>query len=72
MHGSGVHQMFALQMLKKHLRLEANIADINNVPDQPEKPASGRGILMRGGGGKGRREILIYTRAMAAGQLSQL
>lgn len=60
-------------MLKKHLRLEANIADINNVLDQPEKPASGRGIIMKGGGGKGKkREILIYTQAMAAGQLSQL
>jgi len=48
-------------MLKKHLCPEAHIADINNMLDQPEKPALGRGIIMKHGGGKRKRKKLIYT-----------
>lgn len=60
-------------MVKKHLCLEANITDINNVLDQPEKPASGRGIIMKDSGGKVKRERASFTdRRMATGQLSQL
>jgi len=43
------------------------------VLDQPEKPVSGRGIIMKGGGKKGKRERASFThRRMAMGQLSQL
>lgn len=62
MHSSGVHHLLSLEMLKKHFCLEANITNTNNVLDQPEKPASGRGIIMKDGGrGEGRRESFIYT-----------
>lgn len=53
--------MFSLYMLKKRFCLEANVTDINNMLDQPEKPASGRGIIIKDGGKKGKRESFIYT-----------
>lgn len=60
-------------MLKKHPCLEANTADTNNVLDQPEKPDSGGGIIMKDGEWKGKRERASFThRRMAVGQLSQL
>lgn len=72
MHSSGVHHLLSLEMLKKHFCLEANITNTNNVLDQPEKPASGRGIIMKDGGrGEGKRVSFTHRR-MAMGHLSWL
>lgn len=72
-HGSwGASDVFAVNA-EKHLCLEANITDINNMLDQPEKPASGRRIIMKDSGRKGERERASFThRRMAMGQFSQL